>query len=275
MKSIYNYEKTPNQGTTTITELTVTNNLRLTGANDGLLEVVGSNVGDIPNGPIRYLLEIDQSNNRPAWTNNIKVDEVETNTIKINGTSRGDLLVMDNSNEASRLPVGSSGQILTSNGITPEWQALILPDPFNLNDLTINNSLRISNLTNGFLYVNNTGNVSRVQNSHYQELLSYPISFTSLQTLITFPFNVISGFTYKVSVNFIHEANSNVTTYQIIIPSFAGKLITVSQNMPVTVFFIYTASFTGVQFMIVNGSVNTSISNASLFSFSAEVLSNM
>lgn len=140
--------------------LRVNTNLCLTGLNVGSLLTNTDDGDDCINeltvGPANYLLSVDPSILQPRYTNNIDIDFVTTNELKINGTIEGDLLQVDAGGNIGRTALGSSGTILTSNGTVAEWQPLVLPDPLVLNDLQINNSL----VNNGSVTYNNTNNIT-------------------------------------------------------------------------------------------------------------------
>lgn len=214
MKNIYNYDVVPSQEELFVNDLTISNNLTLQGANNGLLEVLNQNVVDIPNGPDRYVLEIDQVTNRPAWTNNVKTDTLETNTLKINNTFEGDLLTFNSGGvDIVRLPLGTSGQLLVSNGLQPEWQNLIVPDPLVLNDVTIDNSLKITNEVKGIAFINNSKYVVSEDVQVLNFIDSGSAAFLSPVTNIlvsSFFVNLVSGRRYRLNLSFIYSCTNTL-----------------------------------------------------------------
>lgn len=164
MKNIFRTTTPDNQTLNEITtnKITVTEDLCLSGFGVGSL-LTNDNDGDdcvneLPIGNQNNLLSVDPALLQPRWTNNITVDEVNTDSLKfISGTTvEGDLLTIDTDNETvDRIPLGATGTILTSNGTQPEWQPLVLPEPLVLNNLTVNNEFRLPNQGNGKLVVIN------------------------------------------------------------------------------------------------------------------------
>jgi hypothetical protein len=127
-KNIYLVAQNPNNPTETISDLTITDSLTLTGTHPGsLLEINNTSmVVELLAGPANYVLIMDPNTNYPAWSNNINIDEVTTNALNINGTSNGDLLQIGTTHNVERVPIGSAGQVLTvnnaANGV--EWSGI-------------------------------------------------------------------------------------------------------------------------------------------------------
>ena len=95
----------------------------------------------------------------PGWSNQVNVNRVVSNTLKINSTQRGDLLVVDASGDLARLPSGLSGQVLTATGLNNDlnWQNINIVDPLILNDIQTNNSLvALNSFTTDSLKINGT-----------------------------------------------------------------------------------------------------------------------
>lgn len=147
MKNIFgtnNDQSSLNLNEITANKITVNSDLCLSGLNSGSIIINSNDGNDCVNelliGPARYVLEVDQSTNIPAWTNNIKVDRIESNIIKYAGTQQGDLLQANDNGgsiELDRIPIGTSGQILTVNSLSngAEWNDL------NLSNLGTNGGL--------------------------------------------------------------------------------------------------------------------------------------
>lgn len=157
-----------------VNQLNITSGLNILNFNKGSLLTSQDNTGNIVElnaGPPHYVLEIDQPTLIPKWTNNLILDSATLNTLKINGTSQGDLLQIGPTNNIQRVPIGASGYILTSNGSTVQWQPLVLPDPLTINDLVVNNSAQFKNITqtNGTFSINNSSlnvnNTSTITNN--------------------------------------------------------------------------------------------------------------
>lgn len=89
------------------------------------------------------------------WTNSLNINTLSTNTITIPTTVEGDLLVFDNSSQAQRLPIASSGKFLISDGVNPTWNDL--PNPLIVGGLQINANAQFSNYANSNLYTDASG----------------------------------------------------------------------------------------------------------------------
>lgn len=198
MKNIFLYDKINAQNEQSINNLTVNQSLTLTGANQNELLIIGanSNVQTFNNGPARSILEIDAATNRPAWTNNISIDFLTTNDVRINGLQRGDLLVSnDNTGLLDRLPRGPQGNVLVSDDNNPQG----------LNYATIP---QILNLPKGNVFCDATGNLftdfpATGVNNNVQSL---GLTETGLLTVLKvfFPNRL-----YKISASWNNAINGN------------------------------------------------------------------
>lgn len=118
----------------------------------------------------------------PIYKNDLNLNTVTCNDIKINGLQTGDLIVGITNNFVDRLAIGPSGYILTSNGSQVQWNPISLP--FN----------------NAMLFVNGSGLI-------YGERASYglspaPITFTTSTTIFSLNVTTVNTRNYKVSISF-------------------------------------------------------------------------
>lgn len=242
----------------TTNKLTVNTDLCLSGLNDGsLLTSTGGDscLNELTVGTPRFILEVDQATNIPAWTNNIKVDQIESNIYKYAGTVQGDLLQVNNGLEIDRIPIGIPGQLLKVNalGNGAEWGTLVLPDPLVINVLQIDNSLKLSYLSSGNLNVDALGNV-RSENTQVLNFigsgLTAFLSPVNNILLSTFNINLISGRRYRLNLSFRYTCTNQLT---IVIP-FANGMPTknLEANKPVNAVgdmfshsYIFTSNVTG------------------------------
>ncbi len=93
--------------------------------------------------------------NIPTWTNSLELQDLKTNTLTIPSTAQGDLIVMNNLSQATRLLVGASGTFLISDGTNPQWEPI--PNPFILGSLQANGTIQFSNYANSNLFTDSTG----------------------------------------------------------------------------------------------------------------------
>lgn len=170
-------------------------------------------------------------NNFPTYSNEIIQNRVTTNTLVIPNTVAGDLIVFDSNETAARLPIGTSGQLLTTDGNTVFWQDLIIPDPFvtnglqvlNLADInnlqantgTINNltagSLNLNGVQQGDLLIgnNNSGDISRLPLGNPGEVLTVGAGgFPEYQPVILPDPLVLNGLI--VQQNFTSNGNTTI-----------------------------------------------------------------
>ena len=233
MKNIFRERNNQNQSLDELTanKITVQNDLCLSGFNVGSL-LTNTNDGDdclneltVGNG--NNLLSVDPAISQPRWTNNITVDEVNTNALKFTSgtTQEGDLLTIDTDNSTvDRIPLGPSGTVLTSNGTQPEWQAIILPDPLVLNDLQVTNSTNLApniTITTNNGQMNVVGNIVRFLPSYIYEELPITNSLTGAiigPTNLPWPTQI--GVRYELSVTFqcvsVASGGNDVTNRMVI-----------------------------------------------------------
>jgi len=202
----------------TTNEIT-TGGITIPGSNKGDILIIGdsNSVEGLQLGTTNDILVSNPSSNGlPGYTNAININTVTCNDIKINNVETGDLLLGVTSNYLERLPIGVSGNILTSDGTNPFWQEIILPDPLTIQDLVLTNSLKLSYLNKGFILSDSSGNIY-TENALYSTSSS-PITFTSSTGLYNIYPNVTTNRNYKVSVswnNLINSGGSNTYTLNI------------------------------------------------------------
>ena len=250
MKNIYNYDIVPEQNNLTVNTLTVNQKLTLNGATPNSLLSTDNTGSIIPflSGPDNYLLSVDPSSNNPAWTNNIIIDRVQTNTFKIFGTSEGDILQVSNG-DIARIPIGTTGQLLAvgdTNNV--QWQDLILPDPLSIQDLTITTNLKLG-LGFGSLFVDGSNNVYSESNQSFQDTNAVAYDTTGVFIISTTSnFTTISGRRYCLSCNF--EVNNFPTAYSIFHMKKNGTALRTSisdgQLDVIHMQYIFTETVTGL-----------------------------
>ena len=89
MKNIYLYNKVPQQNDLKVNTINITsltpNCLVETDTNDNLIS--------LPNGTANQILNIDSTTLFPTYTSNIKVNQLQTNSLLLSGLSQGNLFV--------------------------------------------------------------------------------------------------------------------------------------------------------------------------------------
>lgn len=132
-----------------------TNALQMSSLSSGDI-LVTSNSGVVNGLAIAVNNDVLTSNGvTPVWTNSLTLNSLNSNSLGINGTSNGDLLVMNSSSIANRLAIGSSGYFLISNGSIPQWEPL--PSPLTLGSLIVNSTCQFTNYLNKTLITDNSG----------------------------------------------------------------------------------------------------------------------
>lgn len=106
-------------------DVIIRNGLQITGLTKGGI-LIGENnlndVGELVLGPQDFILASDATGSGlPIWRNNIVLNELQTNQIKIPTIARGDLLVGENTSFMGRLPIGANDTVLFSNGTDVGW----------------------------------------------------------------------------------------------------------------------------------------------------------
>lgn len=232
-KNIYLYNKINAQDNFEVNQLTVNQKLHLTGstANELLITDANSDVVNFTNGPDRYLLEIDSATHAPAWTNNISIDDITTNTMTINNTQQGDVLVIgDTQGSVDRLPLGLNNTVLavdTSGGYPLKYKSID----------------SILNLSQGKLFVDNTGIIYTDQSSYG---ISGAVVFSSSTVLYSINKTVVNGRNYKASVSFNNIQSSGNNTYTLNISDQTPlTYVTTSTSSQENIIFPFTASFNG------------------------------
>lgn len=185
----------------------------------------------------------------PGWRNDINVNNVVCNDLKINSTIAGDLFtVATTGGSLSRLPIGSSGTVLTSNGSGASWQNITLPNPLTIANLVLTNNLKINNLPSGPLFSSGAGvgNISaernKIQASGTVLISAIPTVISSINFM-----NVVAGNSYQVTVSFV--ANSALGTTAIVIadPNISNIAFNtiINTSHPYTYTYSYVAGVTG------------------------------
>jgi len=150
------------------TQSITTSELTISGASQGQILIVGDNNGDIDGLNLGLtndvLVSNPNSNNLPGWSNSLNINTLTCNHLQINGVQTGDLIVGQTSNYFQRLPIGSSGTLLTSNGTNVLWNPITFPDPLSLNDLNVTLSLKLGFTTTGSLFLDGNNKVYSLQN---------------------------------------------------------------------------------------------------------------
>lgn len=134
----------------------------------------------------------------PTWSNDLILNNLQTNTLKIPGTTGGDILTFTNTSEAQRLPIGSSGTFLISDGIQPSWQSL--PNPLILGGLQVNGNFELTGFGNATLITDTAGFIV----SERLQLANSPNSYVINTTPSVIYLNASWSFTqnayYKISL---------------------------------------------------------------------------
>lgn len=123
--STTSYPPAPTFTTVDTQNVIIRNGLQITGATKGgvlICENTSNDIGELVLGPQDFVMASDLNNTGlPIWRNNLILNEITTNQIKIPGVVQGDLLVGQNTNYLGRLPIGSNDQVLFSNGTNIGW----------------------------------------------------------------------------------------------------------------------------------------------------------
>jgi len=284
MKNIYNYDVISGQNNLNVNTLTINQDLTLTGApiNSLLITDPNSNVIAFTNGPANYILAIDPLLIKPSWTNDIIVDRVQTNSMKIFGTQEGDILQVSNG-DIARVAIGTTGQILTvgdTNNV--QWQDLILPDPLSIQDLTLTTSLHINFGTGGKLFVDSNSKIVYSElTQNYQDNNSTNYTDIGLIVLSTyFSFSTVSGRKYCLSCNF-GNGNSvpnisfiNMKIGNTVIKSCSKYYAIIGLNDNIHFQYVFTANTTGLITVSLEGQTSTGQNTASNFTWLLSPLGN-
>jgi hypothetical protein len=130
--------------------------LNLTGLSKGDILFIGNETGLVDG--------LEKGNNNdvlcsngliPEYRNSLVLQDLQINTLKINDTLEGDIIVIDDQSQIDRLPIGLSGTFLQSDGTNPSWSAL--PNPLILGSAVINNDLTLPAHPNSAIFTNNSG----------------------------------------------------------------------------------------------------------------------
>jgi len=259
------------------TQSITTSELTISGASQGQILIVGDNNGDIDGLNLGttndVLVSNPNSNNLPGWSNSLNINTLTCNHLQINGVQTGDLIVGQTSNYFQRLPIGSSGTLLTSNGTNVLWNPITFPDPLSLNDLNVTLSLKLGFATSGSLFLDGNNKVYSLQNSYLQDNNTITMTGSSIVTCSTFNFNCAGSHTYLISVNFLANPNNNSTLFQLNIANTVVKQIINIADTSITLSYIFTAPAIGVYTaQLLGGLVNTNSSTASTFTWSSIAL---
>lgn len=259
MKNIYNYRINPAQNIQTINELTINNKLTLSGATYGSLLTINqtSNVIDLIPGPSHYVLEIDALTHTPKYTNNINVDEIQTNTCRINGTIKGDMLQIGTNNELLRLPIGNTNNLLRVNNAADgvEWD-----NDININSLTLN-------LNNGNIYSEN-GLIKSKQTQYTLNNI-----YNNMQTLLYAPIfyfntNMIAGYNYKISIS-ARVQTQDMVELELYASNTLLESWSINYDSDVSRILLFTSPSTGIIPLSFNGrgtiASNSTVSRANCF----------
>lgn len=216
-----------------------TNALKIDGLNNGdiLISDASSNIDGLNIGPNKNVLV--SNGTQPAWTNAIDVNQVTSNSIKINGTSQGDLLTIDNTSNIARLPISISGYFLISDGTNPQWEPI--PDPFIMGSAQINNNLQLVSFPNQNLFTNSSGFVV-AERSQLHQLGAKSFNSTSTQIYGTQSWAMTNNAWYKLSINLftsntvpfhgIVQLSDAITTIQLAAFNYDGNnLATVTLHL--------------------------------------------
>lgn len=183
-------------------------------------------------GPNHYILESNGS--QPAWTNALDINSIKAVQYTIPGTVHGDLLTVNASNNLERVPIGAAGNILTSTGTEFAWQALDLPNPLNIQNLT---------LTNGTLTLTNSVIVDPNKQYFYVAGTGANIN-PSGSTPISGSVNVVFGRNYKVHF-WGKLINANPVSLTLYMNSVIISSITIAATGPASFVLMYVAPVTG------------------------------
>jgi hypothetical protein len=273
-KTIFNKDVISNQASQTIDNLTVNDSLILNGApaNQLLITDTGGKVTVFPNAPANYTLIIDSNTLTPAWTNDVILQNVTTNTITIPGTTTGDLLVTDDTNGTiDRLPIGTSGQVLTVGDVgRPEWQDIVFPNPLTLNNLIITTNLKLYG-GQGSIFVDGSSNVYTERHQIYNDggLINYSTTAGTISQYLSW--NTVAGRRYKLSVNF-SNGNTYPTNYSIISMRYDTSAVKTSYSIgPSDIIhyeYIFTETVTGTHSSDLLAQTSAGTSTAANFTWS-------
>lgn len=243
-KNIFLFNQISKQNDFEVNNLTVNQDLKLTGAeSDCLLSTdANSNVVTFNNGPSRYLLEIDPLTLKPKWTNNILVDDITVNEMTINNTQQADLLVIgDGLGSVERLPRGPNNYVLCSDNLT-----------FGLNYKSI---YQLLNLQAGNLFADNSGIIYSEKPTTYTLFSS---TFSTSTPILNVQHNVVINRKYKITCNFINTQLSGQNFYNLSVSSIGilKNYFTTTLQSSETLISFYTAINTGTDFISLTGTHN-------------------
>ena len=196
-----------------------TNDLIINNSVQGdILFVDNNQINGLAIGANNYVLQ--SNNSSPQWTNDLTLNTITLNDLKINGTVQNDILTIDSNQFIERIPIGPLGSILTSYGT----------------------SLQYALYSDGrALFYGN-----QLQSEMAQTFSANQINLTAnvRTTYINTNFTVYNGRKYKVSFYcFIQQAGSStffVTT------NLTEKLFSSTGNQTLNWKYIYTANATGL-----------------------------
>lgn len=228
----------PTFNSITTTEIS-TNIYKIPAANSGdtLYVNADKNITGLAIGPNNYILTSNGST--PEWSNEVDVNTVKTNQLTIPGTSIGDLFTVNASNNFTRVPIGGSGDLLKSDGVSFGWGPLVLPDPLTLNDLNVANSLKLTNFNYGPAFVRNQQIVASPNQYWFYSgaANNVPTADTLIFSTVT---SCVAGRNYRIDIsgNLICAVPASLGFAP---TSFLSEQITCNGTMPFTIFRFFQA----------------------------------
>lgn len=174
-------------------------------------------------GPQNYLLQ--SSGSVPQWSNTLNINTVQTTSLKIPGTTHGDLFTVDNNNTFERVAIGPANSILSSNGTEFSWYLMNVSGP-----VFIKNNTLLSETIQIFEYGVSNLNLS----------IALP---PAMATMVTHNFTTIVDRRYKLTING-YQFSTDLVAYEILLgPSIVlTQLINLNGCLSRT--YIFTATNT-------------------------------
>lgn len=149
---------------------------------------------------VNKVVRRDSSGNFSAGVITASLDGEAATAVNVKGGTTGGVLYQIGANTTSSLAIGSAGQVLTSNGVSPYWTNIPTPD-----QITITNDT-VSNQTRYIIFAENSaGNLTQVSASNTK--LYYNPSTGSVNAI---EFNSLSDASQKTDIVAIKNATKTI-----------------------------------------------------------------
>ena len=273
MHNIYNDSSFTNSQNLTpesiVTSDITTSGLTINGSTKGQILIIDDTNGSVDGldlGSNNDVLVANPTNNGlPGYTNSLNINTLTCNDLKINGVQTGDLLVGVTNNFIDKLPIGISGNLLTSDGTNPVWAPITFPNPLTLQNIVLTSSLQLTYPGYGILILDNSNIVTTDRNNF--KLDSSVINFPNSPLILsTFNYTIKNGFSYNINCNFNCSASPNTATLVMNLHIGSARSWTTNlNNSSQYTSYSFTSNTSGTFTANITGTMNTANGSANNF----------